>query len=169
MFFSLLTFYLAIKDEPSTKNGRMKIILSLAVAGGIKLSGLLIAPIIFAIVFKNFRFLSLTDTAKVLFKSILFFLFFLIIFTNPLLLDAPFHLNRLTDYWAILSHFIGVTKQSADSLTPLERFYSGVFGNDMNLLASVILYLGIFIYSANNKITGRGLLPMLNHNVNKLK
>lgn len=151
MFFSLLTFYLALKDEPSTFGGRKKIILSLAVAGGIKLSGLLIAPIIFAIVLIHYRMEDLKSSAKHMAKCVLFFLFVLIVFTNPMLLFSPFRLEIAKEYWHTLSHFIAVTKLSSDTLIPLDRFYLGVCGDVFNLGALIILYFGILIYAVKNK------------------
>lgn len=151
MLFSLLTFYLALKDEPSTFSGRKKIILSLAVAGGIKLSALLIAPVIFATVLINYRITDLKVSAKVMMQSVFTFLFVLMMFANPMLLFTPFKLEIAKEYWLTLSHFIAVTKISADSLSPLNHFYVGVFGDLFNLLALSLLYFGIFIYPVKNK------------------
>ena len=151
MFFSLLTFYFALKDAPSTQKGRRNIILSFAVAGGIKLSGLLIGPIVFILVLMNYRPESLKEGGKVFIRSFLFFLFCLILFTNPMLLDAPFHFGRARDYWELLSHFISITKLSGDTLAPYMRFYNGVFGNDFNFGMLFILYFGFFLFKTQNK------------------
>lgn len=144
MFFSLLSFYLAQKDTPSSAKGRAKVALALALAGGIKLSGLLILPFVGACVMVR---LNEKNRARMLAPTLmpaLLFICALVVFTNPALLTLPFNAEAGADYWKTLQYFIGLTKTALDAASPLERFFNGAFGDAVNGLAFACLLGGFF-------------------------
>jgi len=161
MFFSLLTFYLALKNTPSTSKGRFFIVLSLAVAGGIKLSGLLIAPLIFALVVLRYERESMSRTIRDLVISSLVFILLLIAFTNPALFTYPFNEMVGHKYLEILQHFIGITKIASGATDPYLRFFEAVFGSGLNFIAITMLFIGIILNLIKNKTARFDMLAII--------
>jgi hypothetical protein len=152
MFFSVLSFYLAQRDDPSSSKGRLLIALSLAIAGGIKLSGLFILPLIAMLVMIRLRNQKPIKILSTIAMPSLIFLGCLILFTNPSLFKASFHPALAVTYWKELSYFIDVTKIRSGPTNPFVRFYSGVFGTTTNAMVMLGLMIGMLFAVIKEKI-----------------
>lgn len=147
MFFSILTLYFAIKDNPSTLKGRNLIVITLAVAGGIKLSALLITPLILALIVLNMQereWKKIIKSAKI---PALLFILSLVVFINPSLLISPAKPQIAKDYWYKLHYFLQVTK-TISSPTDL---LSIAFGNNINKVIMLFIAAGLPIYATREK------------------
>lgn len=147
-FFSLLTIYLALKDERATVNGTVRVALSLAVAGALKLSGLLIAPLAAFLVLRRMRGRQIVP--MLLIPAVVFFLA-LGILTNPQFLLIPFKPQIWTEYLAIVQHFLEVTRTPSGPENPVKRFYLGVFGSLANMVVMTVLAAGWLVAIIRNK------------------
>lgn len=146
-FFSTLSLYFALSDTPSTPRGRLKIALTVAATGAIKLSGLFIAPVIAGLVWnrlpKQYKS-SFKNLARTLWVPVVTFTLALIALTNPSLYAAPFNTKLATKYFATLSHFMEVTRTSLGDST-IDLFFSGFFLNSYSYVAIFgVLFCGLF-------------------------
>lgn len=151
MFFSLLSFYFALNCSTSTNLGSLAPVLSLAITGAIKLSGLLIAPLIFAIGAYRLQEKRISPLIKKVTSPLLVFFCCLIIFSNPSLLTWPYHKAVGLDYWNTMKHFIDVTKLETGPSSPFERFYLGVFGTLLNGMAVLLVSAGFLAFWKKDK------------------
>ncbi|MFT0892999.1 hypothetical protein [Pseudochelatococcus sp. G4_1912] len=151
MFFSMLSFYFAWNDKPSTERGRLLALLSLAFAGAIKLSGLLIAPLIGGLILVHLSDRSLVGVIRAMLVPSLVFLLALVVFTNPAFLYVPFDEGILTSYVLTLKTFLEIAKRSPEALSPGMLFYHGIFGTAVSAIAICILSIGIFIAGIKEK------------------
>lgn len=135
-FFALLTIYLALRENPTTAGGRSRVALSLAFAGGVKLSGLLIAPLALFFVLRRMKGQSIAAFIV----PVITFLLALVLLTNPQFVLVPFRPQVGTDYWATLNHFLEVTRTPQGPSIPLDRLFEGAFGS--KIFAFVIAVLG---------------------------
>ncbi|WP_194791203.1 hypothetical protein [Pseudomonas sp. UFMG81] len=138
-FFSLLTLSCAFTQAKLTPAGGVRVALSLAIAGAIKLSGLLIAPLIAALVLRRIerrRALATIVPAAVIFCVAL------VVLTNPSFLWIPSEPHYWTDYIGQLQKFLEVTRVPSGPANPLARFYSGVFVTFGGMLAMGTLAVG---------------------------
>lgn len=142
MFFSMLSFFLAQHYRPSTPRSRLLIAFILAISGSIKLSGLLIAPLVFMFVVRNLPKKNWLYAAQALLIPGAVFIVTLLIFTNPALLIAPFKPKIGVDYWNTLRYFIASTKTVVDPLNSTHRFLLGVFQTPLQGFATFLLMLG---------------------------
>lgn len=147
-FFSLLTVYLAIRQEPDIKRQVMQTSLSLAIAGGIKLSGLLIAPLVFLLVLRRVKGHPLLPT---LLKPGLVFLSALAFLTNPQFLQLPFKWKVWTQYWATLNQILEGTRIQTGPDALWDRLIQGVFGSSGVALVMAILVAGWCMVVARDK------------------
>jgi hypothetical protein len=151
MFFSIFSVYLALRDNPSTGRGRVWIVLSLAMAGGIKLSGLLIAPLVFLLVVFRYKRQSPAIILRDFIIACLLFSLLLVVFTNPALMLAYFYPDIAEKYWGILSHFMAVTHIASGSESAVFRFYRAVFSSGMNFFIMLMLVIGVMLFFAKEK------------------
>jgi hypothetical protein len=98
MFFSSLTFYLAIKKDSYDKNDLKKIALAAAACVGTKLNGALILPLIGIIMADRLQWNVTKDNAKKAGYFLLNLIFFAILFSNPSLFLSPFKPDYLSSY-----------------------------------------------------------------------
>ncbi len=162
MFFSVLSLYLAISDNPSTTRGRLFVAAALALAGGTKLSGLLISPLIFALVVFRYEFKSFAILARDLLLPAALFVVLLIAFSNPSLFAYLRHPIYGQQYLKTLSSFIGTTKIENTPLTPSERFYYIFFGSGIaNATYVLILFFGLIMQAIRSKVFRRDALASI--------
>lgn len=147
-FFSLLTVYLALNYERATVGGTVRVALSLAVAGAIKLSGLLIAPLALFLVLRRIKGRQIVP---VLIIPAVVFLLTLGILTNPLFLLIPFKPQIWTDYLAILQHYLEVTRVPSGPDNPIERFYLGAFSRLTDAVVMAVLAAGWLVVIIRNR------------------
>jgi hypothetical protein len=143
LFFCLLSLFLTVADDPSTLRGRLLISISLALAGGVKLSGLLIAPLIVVMVAIRYKYRSLAVLIRDLALVTAVFLICLIAFSNPALIAYPFQIEYWQDYHKTLSYFIATTQQANGPLNPFKRGYSIFFGSVGCLVYISLLFWGL--------------------------
>jgi hypothetical protein len=151
MFFSVLSLYLAVAENHSTLRGRLFAAAALALAGGVKLSGLLISPLIVALIALRYEFKSFSVLARDLMLSTALFVVLLIAFSSPYLFAYPFQPQYGQEYFKTLSYFIGVTKLATGPLEPFERFYSVFFGSVANAICMSILFFGLLMHALKSK------------------
>lgn len=151
MFFSLLSFYFAWDDKPSTARGRFLALLALAVAGGIKPSGLLIAPLIGGLILVRLADRSIIGIVRAIALPSIVFILALIVFINPAFISIPVDATVWPHYKGILLSILETTKTAADATPPIWRLYKGVFGSNLNACAILLLAVGIVIFGVKEK------------------
>lgn len=161
MFFAVLAVYFAQKDEPSTRTGRLKVIVCVAAAGGIKLTGLLIAPLAFCLILSRLKWAGWTGLIKIGIQSVVTFLIFLIFFLNPALFVAPFDFSIWTKYVSIIKHFVGVTRDTTEVVGFFDLLLTIVFGKGIAIFSYILLFIGIGILYAKDKLIRRDLAAIL--------
>lgn len=145
-FFSVLSVALALKDAPSTPNGRYKIALALAAAIGIKISGLFIAPLVCLLVWRRLPQKNACACLSAAWKPTLLFLAAAITFTLPHLWAALFTPSIASHYIEQLSHFVEVTRVSHGEPL-LFRLYMGFFlGSPFLVLLNATLLFGLLLF-----------------------
>ncbi|MDF0733632.1 hypothetical protein P0Y43_23375 [Pseudomonas entomophila] len=147
-FFSLLTVYLALNDERATVSGTVRVALSLAVAGSLKLSGLLIAPLA---AFLMLRRIKGRQIVPALLIPAAVFLLTLGILTNPQFLLIPFKPQIWTEYLATVKHFLEMTRVPSGPENPIERFYLGAFSSLANTVVMAVLATGWLVAIIRNR------------------
>jgi hypothetical protein len=159
VFFSILSLYLAQRDDPSTARGRMLVAASLAASAGIKLSGLLIAPLVFAFILLRLPNRRPREVARAAVAPGLLFMLLLPIFANPKLLKIPLLGREPWDaYFRNLNYFVGVTKVRLGPADPFERFFVGSLETVLNAVVVMALALGLTIYAYKRKKLRRDIL-----------
>ena len=144
LFFTVLSTYFAIIDSPSSVKGRLKVAAVLAVAGGVKLTGILISPIVFVLIIFRYKYISFKTLIKDFIVATVVFSSLIIIFSNPGLLTYPFNKTVANNYLETMSHFYEITKRgNISSENLLQRFYNIYFDGFPTLLAMVLLYFGL--------------------------
>jgi hypothetical protein len=145
MFFSVLSVYLAVKDDISTSRGRFLVVSALSLAGGVKLSGLFILPLIFLLVAIRYEFKSIRLFLFDLMVSASMFAVLLIGFSNPSLFFYPFSPSYGKEYFETLSYFMSVAKLETGPPDGLTRFYHFFFGSNVNVICMIFLSCGLVI------------------------
>ncbi len=140
-FFSLLSVHLALRDDVEFKTSLRQSLLSLAVAGGIKLSGLLVLPLVGLLLLIRLKRAGL-PWLSTLFKPSVVFVGSLALLTNPQFLILPVKHQVWAQYWEILSNVIEGTRTPSGPANPVERLYLGALGTPCNALAMAILAAG---------------------------
>jgi len=156
-FFSLLTLHLALADTPSTAKGRNRIAFSLAIAGGLKLSGLLIAPLILVIVLRRVKGLRLSDFIA----PAAVFLVSLVVLTNPQFILVPFKPQIAATYWETLSYYLEVTRTPSGPTDPIERLYQAIFGSTIFALVVAVLAGGWLLLIKQQKSARTDMIAVL--------
>lgn len=146
MFFSMLSLYLAMRDQPLDRMELAKIAISLAVAGAIKLTGLMIAPLVLFYVYIKLRE---QQSGKPLpawvVKSAVLFCVAGILMAAPQLPYVIFKPERLLAYLHSLQHFIEVTRIPSGSENPWQRLYEGAFGTGGVALVYAVMGFGLLM------------------------
>lgn len=148
-FFSLLSLYLALSNTPSTRRGRIHVAIALGIAGGIKLSGLLIAPVVLLAV------LARLDIRKPVFLlqeaslAGVIFVFCFIFSTDPELFAYPFNPQVLTRYLSTLQLFMEIAKNT--HAVPLSTQLQLFFADTWHTLALLLLSAGFCIQSLRER------------------
>ena len=140
-FFSLAAVYLALRDDVDCETSVRQSLLCLAVGGGIKLSGLLVLPLVGVLLLIRLRRAGL-PWVSTLFKPGLKFLVLLALLTNPQFIAAPFKPQIWPKYWGTLSQIIEGTRVPSGPADPVQRLYLGALGTPCNALAMAILAAG---------------------------
>ncbi len=143
LFFCLLSLFLSVADDLSRLRGRLFIAISLALAGGVKLSGLLIAPLVVVMVVIRYKYRSLAVLIRDLTLVTVVFFICLIALSNPALIAYPFQIEYWQEYYKTLSYFIETTKQANGPLDPLTRGYNIFFGSVACLIYISLLFWGL--------------------------
>lgn len=143
-FFTILSIYLALTNSPSSTQGRLQIAAALSFAGGVKLTGLLVGPLIFFLVLFQYKYTTLKQFAFDFLVVLTAFVLLLIVFTNPGLLIYPFDPSVAHEYFRTLSHFYEVTQRGDISFDrPFNRFYDIFFNGLPTLIALSLLGVGL--------------------------
>lgn len=143
MFFSMLSFYFSIREKKLDFNELIKISISLSIAGSIKLTGFLIAPLIAVNVYRRIRLENNKIPNWIYYKSIPLFLIFSISLTAPQLIFSIIKPKFFINYLNNLQYFIGVTKITSGSEVFWGRIYEGIFGSPGVLIVIIILFIAL--------------------------
>ena len=138
-FFAMLSAYWAVK--PNSRYQLYKVMAALAMAGAIKLSGLLIAPAAFGLALLRLPGASLPGQFKRLIAPCIVFAMLLFTLINPAFWS--FQKQVFVSYFDNLKHFIEVTHRSDGLPNVLIRFYTGVFGTVISAIVQIALLLSI--------------------------
>jgi hypothetical protein len=141
MAFAALSVYWAAK--PYSRFQLNKVAIAVAMAGAVKLSGLLIAPIAFGLACSRMPIVSLKSTGVHLLKAICLFVVVLFTLTNPAFWS--FKPVVFTTFWQNLNHFIEITKRSDGLPNDGQRFWNGVFSTWLTCFVQVTLFIGLFL------------------------
>lgn len=137
MFFSSLSFYLTARKQHFEKKDLTWIAITLAAAGGTKLSGLLISPLIALILLDRFKWKINKKNLKAGVHFISIFLPSLIFFSNPKLFFAPFSPSIWKSYSQTMSEqLIKVQTNFGDTTSVTEKIKQAISGS-----ASVDIYI----------------------------
>lgn len=146
MFFSMLSLYLAMRDQPLDCTALAKIAISLAVAGAIKLTGLMIAPLVIFYVYIKLRDQqSGKPLTSGVFGSVFLFCVAGLLMAAPQLPYMIFKPDRLLVYLHDLQHFIEVTRIPSGSHNPWQRLYEGTFGTGGVVAVYAVMGCGLLI------------------------
>jgi hypothetical protein len=135
-FFAMLSVYWAVK--PYSRFQLTKVMTALAMAGAIKLSGLLIAPAALGLALLRLPKASLRVQAKRLLGPTVLFAILLFTLTNPSF--WTFKKQIYISYFDNLMHFIDITRRSDGQTNVWLKFYTGVFSTPAIALTQIILF-----------------------------
>jgi hypothetical protein len=146
MFFSMLSLYLAMRDQPLDYVELVKIVICLAVAGAIKLTGLMITPLVLFYVYMRLRDQYRgRPLPSWVFKSVVLFCLIGILMAAPQLPYVIFKPDRLLSYLHNLQHFIEVTRIPSGSQNPWQRLFEGAFGTVGVAVAYALMGCGLLM------------------------
>lgn len=152
MFFSMLAVYFAMRDRELDKPELIRISMTLAVSGAIKLTGLLVAPVVFYFVLKRLKGRRLdSELRSLLVKGAIVFAVALVLLTAPQLPYLVFRPERLARFFDNLAHFIEVTRIPSGPTDPFERFYVGALGSLQMATVYAALGLGLLVGALSEK------------------
>ena len=158
IFFAMLTLFLATRDKSLDDKELTKIALSLAITGAIKLTGLLIAPLI--IFFVLIR-IEGSARSRVVIKSAIVFAPAFVLLMAPQLAQAIFKPDLLVQFLDHLMHFIQVTRVPSGAETPIGRLYDGAMGSRLVAIVYAVMFLGLLIGCIMDKIRRVQFLAIL--------
>lgn len=141
MFFSLLAVYYSLIDVPSSHFGRIKVAIAIAIASSIKLSALLIAPMVVFSVFYRMREKKFVEVLRISFPSVLFFVFLVIFLSNPLLIVRFYDGEVWGNYIKVLDHFLNVVRVTTDSMSDYDRFFNAIFATFINFCVFLCFFM----------------------------
>jgi hypothetical protein len=147
LLFSVLSVYLALKNEPSTICGRCLVAIALGICCAIKLTGLFIFPFIAFLILTKLSSRRAIPVVREIIGPIFVFLTVFVIGTNPNFLRYPLDHQVLANYWNIISHFMAIPKMSYDDLSPLARIYDGIVVTRSFLLCLMLLLGGLIVWA----------------------
>lgn len=150
MFFSALTFYLAIRKENYEKNDLKNIALSAGLCVGTKLSGALILPLVGAIMASRLQWkLNKENLIKAAYFLAWLFLF-VTIFSNPMLLLAPFAPKYLFKFLDSLKYYSHMGPQDNSWQNLSDFMVSGYFNLGIAVVL-IIIFLSAFFSKIRHK------------------
>jgi hypothetical protein len=151
LFFSVLSFYLACLEYRNEKK-LQKSLIALSIAGGIKLSGLFVAPLVFLILFSC---RSVKNNYKDFLIKVFCFVLLVIFFTNPTIFFfvlTPFKFlggeeihSALLNYFSSMKLFLRNSTLAPVESNNLEGFIFGVFCNYHIFTVFIILFIGYIL------------------------
>jgi hypothetical protein len=146
MFFAMLSLYLAMRDRALNLKELLKVTISLAIAGAIKLTGLMIAPLVVFFVYKRLKAqYGNQSLPSWVFKAAVIFCGLSVVLAAPQLTYAIFDPSLLRAYLENLQHFIEVTRIPSGSSSTWQRFYEGALGTPGVAVVYGILACGLLI------------------------
>lgn len=146
MFFAMLSLYLAMRDRVLNLRELLKVAISLAIAGAIKLTGLMITPLVAFFVYKRLKAqYGNQPLPSWVFKAAVIFCGFGLLLTAPQLTYAIFEPSLLHVYLENLQHFIEVTRIPSGSSGILQRFYEGALGTPWVAVVYGLLAWGLLL------------------------
>ncbi len=146
MFFSALTFYLAISKETYDKKDLKNIALAAGLCAGTKLNGLMILPVVGIIMLNRLQW---SFTKENFIKATIFIswlLLFVVVFSNPMLLIAPFKPKYLFKFIDSLQYNSHMGWQD-DFIDNLSGFIEVGYVN----LVIAVAFVALPFFSKNNK------------------
>lgn len=156
LLFSALSFYLACLEYRNEQK-LQKSLISLSIAGGIKLSGLFIAPLVFLILFSC---KSVKKNYKDFLIKVFYFTLAVVFFTNPTIFFyvlTPFKFlggeeinSALINYFSSMKLFLRNSTLAPVVSNNLESFISGVFCNYYVFTVFIILFIGYILLLFKN-------------------
>lgn len=148
MFFSALTFYLAISKDNYDKQDLKKIALAAGICVGTKLNGVMILPLVGLIMMNRMRW----EFSKENFAKAVFFIFWLLVFIvvliNPMLVLAPFKPRYFFKFIELLqynSHMAVQENSSANLIEFIQMGYANI------VIAIALICLPIFAKNNQKK------------------
>lgn len=146
MFFSMLSLYLAMRDQPFDRVELTKILISLAAAGAIKITGLMITPLVFFYVYMKLRDQYRGRRLPIwVFKSVVLFCVISILMAAPQLPYVIFKPEKLLSYFYNFQHFIEMTRVPSGSQNPWQRMFEGAFGTGGVALVYAVMGGGLLM------------------------
>lgn len=160
MFFAMFSLYLAMRDRVLNLRELLKVAMSLAIAGAIKLTGLMITPLVVLFVYKRLKAqYGNQPLPSWVFKVAVIFCGLGVLLAAPQLTYAIFEPSLLRVYLENLQHFIEVTRIPSGSSGIWQRFYEGALGTSGVAVVYGVLACGLLIgcvrYDAAEKNTHR--------------
>jgi hypothetical protein len=149
IFFAMLTLFLATRDKSLDDKELTKIALSLAVTGAIKITGLLIAPLIIFLVLIRIEGPART---RVVLKSAIVFAPAFVLLMAPQLAYVIFKPDLLVRFLDHLMHFTQVTRVPSGAETSIGRLYDGAMGSPLVAIVYAVMFLGLLIGCVMDKI-----------------
>jgi len=151
MFFAMLSLYLAMRDRALDLKELSKIAISLAIAGAIKLTGLMITPLVGYFVYKRLKAQYGDQPLPTwVFKAAAIFCVTGVLLAAPQLPYVIFKPSLLRTYLENLQHFIEVTRIPSGSSSTWQRFYEGALGTPGVAVVYGILTCGLLIGCSAN-------------------
>ncbi|CCN47654.1 membrane hypothetical protein [Vibrio nigripulchritudo MADA3029] len=161
-FFSIFTIYLSSRNAELTQLELNKVAFSLAISGAVKLTGLLITPLIFTLILIRLKPKKISKSNMwMLIKGSMVFLVAFLLLSSPQLPYIVFYPEKLIAYLNNIRDMIGNTRIVSGSGSVFERFYFGVFGTHIIAFIFFSLIIGIIFEAVKFKLTRVYFLTIL--------
>ncbi|MBT8552467.1 hypothetical protein G6683_01780 [Polynucleobacter paneuropaeus] len=159
MFFAMLSLYLAMRDDHPLDFGRLlRVFVSLAIAGAIKLTGLLIAPLVLFFIYKRLKCQYGDESLPFwVIKAVVIFFGIAILLAAPQLPYLFFHQALLSAWIKNLQYFIGVTKIPLGSPNVWLHFFESVLVTPGVAIVYGLLVSGLLIGGFRNSAFEKNL------------
>ena len=150
MFFCIISYYYVIKENVITGKNIYVSFLFAAIAGGIKLTGLFIAPILILQIYLRSDKGSILNFLFFIAKPAIFFVILLTVATNPTIIVFFINLEAVKSYIDTLLYFSATPRTNYGYSSFYDRLYYGLFETNASFLVQIFLLLGLAILAKKN-------------------
>lgn len=154
MFFAILTVYYAVKKNDLIKKDLYSVVFALALAGGTKLSGLLITPFIGLACLTRMKKETLLNYKENIIKPFLLFVFLLILFLSPALFFSPICHPCFANFKSAMAYAYNNTHTNSGGYSWEDGLVYGILQGTMPEVVFFLLFLGLLLncFSRNKQI-----------------